>query len=55
MRNNSGFTLIELVLVTVIIGILAGAVAISVRGRVDASAIDVYPARAFVLLEDLGG
>jgi general secretion pathway protein G len=38
MRSNSGFTLIELILVTVIIGILAGAVAISVKGRVtDAS------------------
>jgi len=34
MRANSGFTLIELILVTVIIGILAGAVALNVRGRV---------------------
>lgn len=34
MRGNSGFTLIELILVTVIIGILAGAVALNVRGRV---------------------
>ncbi len=34
MQGNSGFTLIELILVTVIIGILAGAVALNVRGRV---------------------
>jgi general secretion pathway protein G len=34
MKRNSGFTLIELILVTVIIGILAGAVALNVKGRV---------------------
>lgn len=34
MKPNGGFTLIELILVTVIIGILAGAVALSFGGRV---------------------
>ncbi|MDX9973608.1 MAG: type II secretion system protein GspG [FCB group bacterium] len=34
MQRNSGFTLIELILVTVIIGILAGSVALNVKGRV---------------------
>ena len=34
MRNNSGFTLIELILVTVIIGILAGMVVVNYSGRV---------------------
>lgn len=34
MRGNSGFTLIELILVTVIIGILAGSVVYSFKGRV---------------------
>jgi general secretion pathway protein G len=32
--NNSGFTLIELILVMVIIGILAGAVSLNLSGRV---------------------
>lgn len=39
MRANSGFTLIELILVTVIIGILAGMVALNVFGRVHDSKI----------------
>lgn len=39
MRGNSGFTLIELILVTVIIGILAGAVALSVKGRVGKASV----------------
>lgn len=34
MNQNSGFTLIELILVTVIIGILAGMVVINLGGRV---------------------
>lgn len=34
MRSNSGFTLIELILVTVIIGILAGMVVVTFGGRV---------------------
>ena len=34
MRNNGGFTLIELILVTVIIGILAGMVVVNYGGRV---------------------
>jgi general secretion pathway protein G len=34
MRTNGGFTLIELILVTVIIGILAGMVVINLTGRV---------------------
>lgn len=34
MRNNGGFTLIELILVMVIIGILAGAVTLNLSGRV---------------------
>lgn len=34
MKANGGFTLIELILVTVIIGILAGMVALNVSGRV---------------------
>ncbi|MCL4218950.1 MAG: type II secretion system GspH family protein, partial [Candidatus Hydrogenedentes bacterium] len=33
MNRNGGFTLVELLLVMVIIGILAGAVVISVSGR----------------------
>ncbi len=33
MRNTSGFTLIELILVTVIIGILAGMVMVNYSGR----------------------
>ncbi|GMW02737.1 MAG: type II secretion system protein GspG [Candidatus Hydrogenedentota bacterium] len=33
MKSNSGFTLLELLLVMVIIGILAGAVAVGVAGR----------------------
>ncbi len=33
MRNNGGFTLIELILVTVIIGILAGMVMVNYGGR----------------------
>ncbi|HOS03686.1 MAG TPA: type II secretion system protein GspG [Candidatus Hydrogenedentes bacterium] len=33
MQEKSGFTLIELILVTVIIGILAGTVTLSFRGR----------------------
>ena len=37
MSRNAGFTLIELILVTVIIGILAGMVVISVGGRVTES------------------
>ena len=32
MRNNSGFTLIELILVTIIIGILAGMVVVNFAG-----------------------
>jgi general secretion pathway protein G len=39
MRANSGFTLIELILVTVIIGILAGTVALNFSGRVEQSMI----------------
>ena len=35
MRNNSGFTLIELILVTVIIGILAGMVTLTFAGRAE--------------------
>lgn len=35
MRENSGFTLIELILVTVIIGILAGAVTMTFQGRTE--------------------
>ncbi len=34
MKPNAGFTLIELILVTVIIGILAGMVALNYSGRV---------------------
>ena len=34
MRSSGGFTLIELILVTVIIGILAGMVALNLSGRV---------------------
>jgi general secretion pathway protein G len=34
MRGSGGFTLIELILVTVIIGILAGMVALNLSGRV---------------------
>lgn len=39
MKNNSGFTLIELILVTVIIGILAGMVVVTFGGRVQESQI----------------
>ena len=39
MNNNGGFTLIELILVTVIIGILAGMVVVNVGGRVRESQI----------------
>ncbi len=39
MKANGGFTLIELILVTVIIGILAGMVALNVSGRVKGSQI----------------
>ncbi|MBX3179323.1 MAG: type II secretion system protein GspG [Candidatus Hydrogenedentes bacterium] len=39
MRNNGGFTLIELILVTVIIGILAGMVVVTFGGRVRESQI----------------
>lgn len=35
MRSNSGFTLIELILVTVIIGILAGMVTLTFAGRAE--------------------
>ncbi len=37
MKSNSGFTLIELILVTVIIGILAGMVVVTFGGRVQES------------------
>ena len=39
MKSNSGFTLIELILVTVIIGILAGMVVVTFGGRVVESQI----------------
>jgi general secretion pathway protein G len=39
MQSNSGFTLIELILVTVIIGILAGMVVVTFGGRVQESQI----------------
>jgi len=39
MKSNSGFTLIELILVTVIIGILAGMVVVTFGGRVQESQI----------------
>lgn len=39
MQNNGGFTLIELILVTVIIGILAGMVVVTFGGRVQESQI----------------
>jgi general secretion pathway protein G len=39
MRSNSGFTLIELILVTVIIGILASMVVVTFGGRVQDSQI----------------
>ncbi|MBI4560126.1 MAG: type II secretion system protein GspG [Candidatus Hydrogenedentes bacterium] len=35
MKDNAGFTLIELILVTIIIGILAGMVVINVAGRAE--------------------
>jgi len=38
-RGQGGFTLVELILVTVIIGILAGMVTLSFRGRVTTSMI----------------
>ena len=39
MRETGGFTLIELILVTVIIGILAGAVTLSFAGRTEQARI----------------
>ena len=39
MQQNSGFTLIELILVTVIIGILAGMVVVTFGGRVEESQV----------------
>ena len=39
MKSNAGFTLIELILVTVIIGILAGMVAMSFGGRLGSAQI----------------
>ena len=39
MQNNGGFTLIELILVTVIIGILAGMVVVTFGGRVGESQV----------------
>lgn len=39
MQQNSGFTLIELILVTVIIGILAGMVVLTFGGRVQESQV----------------
>lgn len=39
MRNNGGFTLIELILVTVIIGILAGMAVMTFGGRVQETQI----------------
>lgn len=39
MQQNSGFTLIELILVTVIIGILAGMVVVTFGGRVQESQV----------------
>jgi general secretion pathway protein G len=39
MSENSGFTLIELILVTVIIGILAGMVALNFAGRAEEARI----------------
>ncbi len=39
MKNNGGFTLIELILVTVIIGILAGMVVTTYGGRVQETQI----------------
>ncbi len=39
MSENSGFTLIELILVTVIIGILAGMVALNFGGRAEEARI----------------
>jgi general secretion pathway protein G len=39
MKSNGGFTLIELILVTVILGILAGMVVMNVGGRVRESQI----------------
>ena len=39
MSENSGFTLIELILVTVIIGILAGMVTLSFAGRAEEARI----------------
>lgn len=41
MKSNSGFTLIELILVTVIIGILAGMVVVTFGGRVQESKVRV--------------
>ena len=40
MSEKSGFTLIELILVTVIIGILAGSVTLTFRGRAEKTRIN---------------
>ena len=40
MNNNGGFTLIELILVTVIIGILAGMVQLTFRGRAEQARVN---------------
>ena len=40
MKANGGFTLIELILVTVIIAILAGSVTLSFQGRAEAARVN---------------
>lgn len=40
MKTNAGFTLIELILVTVIIGILAGTVTVTYAGRTEQARIN---------------